>query len=592
MKHHFQRNLFLHTSIVITCFMLITSVIFSQYAYRNLLTDSVRNLADINLKTANEINNLLANMDSLALNISTNQEVRNIFTLASNKKLDNSLLSSQSIPVLTSAMIPNSVSKFKVSLYNQRGNFISSGISYNQDIPDYQTWYDTRPILKKDGVFLTIGDDLWSNASSTVITLYRNIYHTSYMKQSTGIIEIQCPIKYILEIMSASTDIYHYILYDTITGEILLTDPVTSGNTAEESLFFTNNLSVCEDLFEKTSYITSAEQLNGDWSLLMLRSKSSILKPFLPWILFIIFLYVLFLSVCLIIIYFTTKKVTRPLTMLIDEVQQITLNRLSFKMPDTDCPDEFTRLQLAFTQMVERLSSAMEENIKQKTYEVQANMIALQSQMNPHFLYNILAVIKSQAHDNDPEKIGNTCNYLAQMLRYISVYDQESVPLSRELEHAASYLQLMKIRYESSFRYTIKMDDALSHDQVYLPRLSIQPLLENCFQHGFKKVLPVWEIDIHCTWKDSLCIIEIKDNGSGFEESSLVSLDQKVRQFLENPSVSLPSLKLGGMGLVNTIVRMKLKYYEHFSYEILPCTPCGTKIIFTIGDFEHEHLTD
>lgn len=86
MKHHFQRNLFLHTSIVITCFMLITSVIFSQYAYRNLLTDSVRNLADINLKTANEINNLLANMDSLALNISTNQEVRNVFTLASNKK--------------------------------------------------------------------------------------------------------------------------------------------------------------------------------------------------------------------------------------------------------------------------------------------------------------------------------------------------------------------------------------------------------------------------------------------------------------------------------------------------------------------------
>ena len=325
--------------------------------------------------------------------------------------------------------------------------------------------------------------------------------------------------------------------------------------------------------------------MDSGWTLTGACPKSVAFHLLSPILLFIFLVYFVMIGIFLLIINHTIKDVTKPLTFLTDKVKNVTLHQPALGISFSGYPDEFEQLNEAFAQMMERLQLYMEENIKRQAYEMQANMIALQSQINPHFLYNMLNVIKSHALEENYEQIGAACNYLAEMLRYISVYSEESVPLSAELNHVILYFKLMKIRYENSFCYSIHTKEGIDMKKVLIPRLSLQPLLENCFQHGFKKVLPVWRIWIDCHMEGNTCIIAITDNGSGFSQKDIRQLQEKVDAFLAEPSVSLPSLSIGGMGLINTIVRMKLKYHQNFRYEITSPADSqqGTKIIFEIG---------
>ena len=228
LKHTFRNRLFIKLSIIFTGFMVISSVIFFGQVYNTLRSDATRNLIDITHRTAGEIDNLISNMDNLALNISTNIQIRDSFTAACTTDLDNAKLSDQVIDVLTSAMIPKSVSKFRISLYNQNGNFISTGLAYNQNIAskllnssDYLSWYNAKGILRQNGELLEVTNDFWSASATSTITLYRNIYHISLPDRSAGIVEIQCPIYYTAEFMSSGIESYYYTLFDQMAKKYI-----------------------------------------------------------------------------------------------------------------------------------------------------------------------------------------------------------------------------------------------------------------------------------------------------------------------------------------------------------------------------------
>jgi sensor histidine kinase YesM len=142
----------------------------------------------------------------------------------------------------------------------------------------------------------------------------------------------------------------------------------------------------------------------------------------------------------------------------------------------------------------------------------------------------------------------------------------------------------MKIRYEDQFEYVIHCDPSLIVSDLEFIKLSLQPILENCFQHGFKKVLPIWHIHIYCSGSIDDWTIIIKDNGYGISETSLDALHIRIDEFLSNPSDSIASLKLGGMGLINTLARLKLRYKNNFTYDITNNDPNGTTITLKGGN--------
>lgn len=149
----------------------------------------------------------------------------------------------------------------------------------------------------------------------------------------------------------------------------------------------------------------------------------------------------------------------------------------------------------------------------------------------------------------------------------------------------------MKIRFEDQFSYSFSIDSNVNTETLLLPRLTLQPLVENCFQHGFKSVAPPWQIQIRFWVEAPRWYVSVTDNGQGVSDEKKQEIMDKIQEFLSHPSDAIMSMKIGGMGLVNTVARLKLKYKDRISFTINNAPECGT-IIMLGGLLEDEYLCD
>jgi len=194
-------------------------------------------------------------------------------------------------------------------------------------------------------------------------------------------------------------------------------------------------------------------------------------------------------------------------------------------------------------------------------------------------------VISAISREQNNLEISEICTKLSGMLRYISVYNEETVLFQSELNHLENYLSLMQIRFEDQLHYTIDIDKKFREIDLYIPKLILQPLAENCFQHGFKKVAPPWIIKLHASIDQDYWKVTIFDNGIGIPTSKIDEIKDQVSDFLRAPSKSIKDLTLGGMGLINILVRLKLFYQDDFIFDIQNGNYSSTQI--TIGGRIH-----
>jgi Predicted signal transduction protein with a C-terminal ATPase domain len=595
MHLHFHNKLFLYISGIIISLSLLYIVIFSSYIYQNLLKESKINLNQITIRTAADLETLFTDMDKLSLYISTNPDVTHAFSMARQENYDNHRLSQQISTILTSISIPNNSSRFRINLMNRNGNFISTGIPYSRKITNsflnsqaYIDWYYNIPILHNNSNFTTFRKDIWSNSKTLYLSLYREIFDSAIISKVLGVIEVQCPYYIVDSILSFEAGENNAYLFDQ-TGHLIYSakSDETDAATLYQSFQKHKNEKYAAGTYN--GFLYSGVYLENGWVLVLTQYQKQIQVVLKTFILFVIILGFSTLIICLGITFIVTKRSTKPLRELTDFAKQVTLDNLSLDMDYTEYPDEVINLNHAFQTMLERLKVSMDKNVEMKTYEIRANMIALQSQIDPHFLYNILTVIKAMSRENKSSEIGSACNYLVDMLRYTSDYKEELVSLETEIKNANCYLSLMKLRYEDQFTYEYQIASNINTAQIMVPKLIIQPVLENCFQHGFKKVLPPWNISIRCWFDNEKYYIEIADNGAGISEESIALLNQKLNDFLKDPSNSIASLKIGGMGLINTFARLKLRYNDDVVLEISSLSKGGTRVL--LGGIFHEYIT-
>ncbi len=597
MKSNFQKKIFINISVMIVILVTIFLLFFSNYVYKEITRSSRNSLDEITEKTSRELLLLFQDMDKLSLYLTTNPEIMSAFYKTRIDTLSNNELSAEINSILTFVTVPNDSSRFRISLYNKKGNFISTGIPYSKTIAtqklhstDYITWYQSLPIKHSNSYITSFKEDTWSDKPIEYISLYREIFDPIVINLSNGIIEVQCPYPIIDNVLSleAST-ISSYLfddsskcIYSSSNTKPLMTDllPNYQENTSKHSPF---NI-----IHNNDNY--SGIPLDNGWTLVLSQHQNHIFKLVAQifWIVFGISLGILLIF--LFIIFKILKNTTEPLRQLTDSVTAITIQDPYLNIDTSEYPNEFVGLTLAFDKMLERLKNSMDENVKIREYEVRANMIALQSQMNPHFICNLLTIIKAISMEENPEQIGIICDYLAGMLQYISTYDEHGVTLQDELTDAENYLKLMKIRYEDLFHYDIYVDSNIDLNKLMVPKLLFQPLLENCFQHGFKKTLPPWHISIECHLeKEYLWKFIIQDNGIGITPEQIHKFKTKLADFENNSSDSVASFKIGGMGLINTLARLKLRYKENFSFTI-DSLPDGGTIICIGGKLNVEYF--
>ena len=267
-----------------------------------------------------------------------------------------------------------------------------------------------------------------------------------------------------------------------------------------------------------------------------------------------------------------SRAVSRPIRKLSDEMKTITLNEYSGTLLESR-EDEIGILQDSFNHMIERNKELIAQQYQTKIEKRNAQLRALQAQINPHFMYNTLQVIGGMALDKDAPEIYTITLALSDILRYSLNFSKEMIPLSEEIKYLQSYVMIQNERFGGKVH--LVLDLAPETQQCLIPKLILQPLAENSFEHGLLNKDGDWVISVASEITDSGDLqILVKDNGVGFEKDRLEEIQRKLHQ--DTAQV----LKSGShIGLANVHTRIKLRgQNERHGVTISSSPDAGTTI--------------
>lgn len=213
-------------------------------------------------------------------------------------------------------------------------------------------------------------------------------------------------------------------------------------------------------------------------------------------------------------------------------------------------------LEQTYNSMILRLRENTLRELALREGALQAQLSALQAQINPHFIYNTLNIISAKSMESGNFDIIEICDQFASMLRYSMDTRSRTATMQDEIENVRNYLTLAKARYEQNLEYTIDVPDDLQ--AIKVPKLTLQPIVENALTHGYdgKNVLRVLSVTGKISGENLL--LEVHDNGTGFSEEILQNLRQRIDD-INAGKVSTEETN-GHIGLANTCLR--LYYYS------------------------------
>ena len=312
--------------------------------------------------------------------------------------------------------------------------------------------------------------------------------------------------------------------------------------------------------------------------MVLLQSRADALATLSSFWSFMVLFLVLVVTFTCLVEYLIIRHLTRPLKQLHQAVDAISIDNLSMELAPGDSSDELQRLGRAFNHMFKKLKESIDEMVLARTGELKSYVQSLQAQMDPHFMHNILTIISLSVSEGRTQIIPLICEKLSSMLRYTASYRSIGCTLRDELAYTQDYLTLMKIRYEDRFVYETQIDPALL--DVPVPKLVMQPLTENCFQHGFKDCRPPWTIRIEAFREKDRWFVKVSDNGSGFKPEELEKFYRFTRETdIGNVREKLAELQIGGLCLTNIYIRMKLLYDKEMTFSIETKEGGGTTVI-------------
>ncbi|WP_281885418.1 sensor histidine kinase [Paenibacillus sp. YYML68] len=266
---------------------------------------------------------------------------------------------------------------------------------------------------------------------------------------------------------------------------------------------------------------------------------------------------IVFMIVVILGTLYVSFRFTAPIKKLIGYIGIVQTGNMQVDIHVTS-KDEFGILAQRFRTMMQRIDELIHKEYKLELANKTNQLKALQAQINPHFLYNALQSIGTLALQQETTKVYTLLSSLAKIMRYSMNNDETSVMLKREVEHVRAYLDLQLQRFEDELTVTIDVSEEA--ESVRVPKMLLQPLVENYFKHGFEPRTQAGRLYIGGFINAEGCLqLTVRDNGKGLNADQLESLQQSLRLPLE------PTAGGGGgtaasdsIGLRNVLARLML----------------------------------
>ena len=272
------------------------------------------------------------------------------------------------------------------------------------------------------------------------------------------------------------------------------------------------------------------------------------------------------------LVYLFTYLLTKPLKTLSERMQYAGSGDFH-TFPEMHGSSEIAELSHSFNSMLRHIEQLIQQNYIAKLSEKNARLTALEAQLNPHFLYNTLQAISTEALINDQFTIHRMITSLASNLRY-TIKGGDLVPLKSEVQYLSDYIYLLKMRMNDALVFNIDTEPEL--DDYMIPKISLQALVENSIIHGKSTNKESIEIKVTLTrLPNDRLQISVYDNGCGISQEQ----QNKLYQDFES---ALTAKNPGGIGLANLYVRLHLLYNEPTDLKIESAEHQYTNIILTL----------
>lgn len=588
-KKHSQRTYLFAVYGVFLGVLLTTFFFFTYKRYQeNILRDSTRALENMCASVENSVENQLENMSTISMNIVYSNAIKSNFKDFSSyyrqTQIDSALLEASrekasAIQDIITAIIGAHRSATDVRIYTLDGSVAGYWLMLSTVDLEKTSWY--ADVMKMNGhMYITnpmSHSDIPSNAgdrsSQKYISLVRLFLDSA--DQPEGIVEViqDCSTVFSLaqELTKSNPD-SRICIYNS-RHELVYPFHGSAPETNYYKLIKQENIPPDTGRFlnadDGRQYLFTYRTIpDYNWTVVLIKEKSAIYAPLRNFKRTFAGIAVLSVLIILLICYGISRWITAPLQKLTNATGKITITRVldENKVNLTSANSNIRELSMlceSIREMYEKLRNTSQEILLSRSEETRAKLQATQSIVNPHFLYNSLTNICVMAEEDMNDDIIRMCRSLCNYFRYVSSSGEMIVKLEKELFYTKCYLECMQLRFAEEFHYQFLVGTGT--ETIYIPKLIIQPIVENAFKYAFEKK-PPWDLLITSYILGDKWFLEIQDNGGNMTEEKKNELLHLYESLDLNRE--LKSMEIGGMGLKNVYLRLKLLYQEQAVFEI------------------------
>lgn len=467
----------------------------------------------------------------------------------------------------------------KITMYTPNKTIISGGsyFSINQAVMR-TTWYENIQNSNNKVVLYTYRDKYDGNSNY--------VQYFSVLRKLNGSVSSGDMDEQILKIDINMNKIYNIFDRERDYLDLFLVDPqgrivCSTGHRYEEDLSkdYTNFNSIFSSNKNSNYFkckLGTAEYLNG-WNIIGIENSNRILNVSLQsnsYIIGIIFVVTLMSSL---LIWIIVRSYNYRLKKLLNHMKKV--ENQKFELIETvEGKDEIGELVLSFNDMTTKINTLINDvyklQLREKDLEiqrVQAELNFLQSQVDPHFLFNTLNAVMAVCVKSNYTGLTEVIKNLSRLFRRLISWKDDLVTIQEEISFTEMYLKIEKFRFLEKFDYQIEVDEKALNLKV--PKMTIQTLVENACKHGIQNTAEVGVVKIIVRQKEDFLYVDVEDNGIGIENDKLREIIETLEEddFCEN------------VGIRNVYKRLQLYYADEVEFNIISQMNKGTIVHYGVN---------
>ncbi|WP_339320805.1 histidine kinase [Paenibacillus sp. FSL W8-0194] len=359
------------------------------------------------------------------------------------------------------------------------------------------------------------------------------------------------------------------------SGTMLTT--AENADESEEILKLTADESVDQEppQFKKMNgvnyFITRSAVGSLHLSMIMYVNQNELTRPLSQFITWFYTLFIIAIIVMILYSFSVNVMIHRPLSKLVKAFHMIETDNLNITI-ESKTKDEFHYVFNSFNNMARRLKNSIEENYEQKIALQHSQLKQLQSQINPHFLYNSFFNIYMMCKVGDSDSAAELSQRLGSYYQYITRSGSDEVPFYKEYRHALDYCDIQCIRFANRVSFEYEEETGIP-PSITVPRLIIQPIVENVFEHAFEDGMMEGKVLIGTAYREGMLRVTVEDNGNLATDGMIEELRGKL---------AMDSKAVENTGLINVNNRLKLKYGPDSGLSVSRSRHGGLKIDLVI----------